>query len=264
MSESSIGSRGVAKVLLSRFNLYIPKFREMAGLDDQGYEDWCRRRVALFRNYTLPSVLGQQPGHPFKWLIYFDTETNASIDDLLSELRNHDFIHCIQFDLRGKSAVQPFTDQIQLDIDRIVHPTARYFATTRLDTDDALGRHFFANLDHHLHRMKLTDYPGDVAAITFPFGSQIMGDVINAYIYDRNPFITLVEKHPMHGAEQPIRSVFSVAHYDVERIAVLYRALTTTPQWLQVIHGGNAANEFKHDLPRLDGDQIADWFSLSR
>jgi hypothetical protein len=89
----------------------------------------------------------------------------------------------------------------------------------------------------------------------------MLNDTTNAYMYDRNPFITLIENaRPVD--DDTIRTVFSVAHYDVESIAKLYRAFTSTPQWLQVIHDENAANEFKGECPTIVDARVKDWFSL--
>jgi hypothetical protein len=126
----SIGSMGVATFLLSRFNLYIPTFRDMAKLDASNYDEWCRNRVKLFLKYTLPSVSNQTKSGHFKWLIYFDVEINNAIAEVLLEIKKYPFIKAIHIDLRGKSVVKDWIDQVRSDINSAMPKGATYVSTT--------------------------------------------------------------------------------------------------------------------------------------
>ena len=48
-------------------------------------------RIKLFKEYCLPSVLGQTDKN-FPWIIFFQTNPGPQIQSLLKILENYDFI----------------------------------------------------------------------------------------------------------------------------------------------------------------------------
>jgi hypothetical protein len=256
--KKSVGHAGAAKVIITRFNVYIKRFREMAGLTEENYLAWCNHRAEVFLSLTLPSILDQAKEVPFNLIIYFDTESLEPVERVVRELSSHDFIHPKFIDMRRKSIDPHFLGQVSDDI--FLHTSVRssYVVSTRMDTDDMLAPDFMLNLNKALHQIPEDDFV-QPWAISLPLGSQWNGSEFRLLSYERNPFLSLVEKRK----STLLKTIYGFAHYDVLSHARLHSLLTQHPAWLQVIHDRNAANQLNNSLPKLDYDQMIEFFRIN-
>lgn len=230
---------------VTRFNLAIRDFRERLGLNDDNYESWCEQRVELFLDYTLPAM-EQQTHRDFAWLIGFDTAPSESVDGLIARLERLPWVVPIRHDNRPRRD-GVFSDAISRHIN--ARSTAPVVSTTRLDADDTVHADFAAVLKREIAKRADVEPP---YAISFPLGIQYGSGRAFAYLYESNPFITLVE--PRTG--DPLKTVFDFAHYEVKQRFTLFCSFPRHPMWAQVLHSINVANELKPGLPELvlDGD----------
>lgn len=108
---------------------------------------------------------------------------------------------------------------------------ARYLITTRLDNDDALAWDFIAAIHSHFAAQ-------DCQFVNFTYGLQLEG----ARVYHRadpaNAFASLIERR---SSRKP-RTVFVDQHPRLGQHGPLAQ-VRSHPMWLQVVHGGNVANE---------------------
>jgi hypothetical protein len=208
-------------LLLTRFNTAINYAPASKGLD----EAWLRARLSLFEQYCFPSVLAQRNAE-FSWLVFCDAASPswfrsrmASYGATLSPV----YIH------------GPATDEVLArSIAALGIVTTPYLATTRLDNDDAIGQDHLAIVQKNFHHQ-------DREFLVYPFGLQsFRGELYNVY-WASNPFLSLVEKV---GPDGSFTTILCVAH-DKVRSAGKVRSITTSPQWLQVIHGANLLNTLR-------------------
>lgn len=233
--------------IISRFNIYIPHFREMAGLTDENYVAWCKERVELFRKYTLPSVLNQD-FKGYKWLIWFDTELNSHISELIAELKDHSRVVPLFHNNRASGGGGSFTDAVRKHITETTPGDTDYVCTTRLDTDDAISKTFMGELHSAISKATRAETPSETFAFNFPFGAQLAGNCVYSYMYEFSPFVSVVCKF---GKEKKVATAFDFPHYDLGKHMPVHQVIKQLPQWLQIIHAGNAANTLKEGLPQI-------------
>jgi hypothetical protein len=252
--EAPAGEASVAFFFISRFNLVLPDLWKPARFKSPGR--WCRTRIPLFRDVTLPSMAGQAR-HGFLWLIYFDTEMNKAVSEILDIVAGYDFILPKFLDMRGQN-VGHLRSRMSADIACHLTPGTHYVCTTRIDTDDAVNHEFFGNLVGKVTEI-LAFRPAPVGrlAISFPLGAQLNGDRASLFVYEKNPFMSLLER------SDDIRTIMAFPYRAASKAVDIEYSFTTVPQWLQNIHRLNVGNRFHEELPRLrDLDQVAAWFSL--
>lgn len=225
--------------LLSRFNLKWPALQARAGIDSEdAYLAWCESRARIFRELTLRSILAQQR-KPDAWFIGFDSEIVPPVARVLEELEPHGFIRPVL----AESPVA-FMATIRTEIAQL--SGGRMIATTRLDSDDALHRNFFAKLRRTTRRITPAALNRQRIAISFPYGVQRVGDRFFAYHQPKNAFLTLVE-----AAGQSPLTALGFRHREVQRVARPSYVTLTQPLWMQNVHGANASNEARHNLFEL-------------
>jgi hypothetical protein len=122
--------------LITRFNLGL----DMTPWD---YDAWMRKRISLFREYTLPSIC-QQSNQDFRWIILIDPYTpNKWIQEL-----QDDAYELIRFN--GK----PFEDGMKIEtakiINKLKNPKAEKVITCRCDNDDSLHFEYISNVQKEL------------------------------------------------------------------------------------------------------------------
>lgn len=241
----------MALFIVSRFNLYIPHFREMAGLTDENYLEWCRERVALFRKYTLPSVNAQE-FLGYKWVIAFDTELNEPVVDLLEEVKGIRRIHPFFYNNRPGVSAQNFVRTLNDFILNLCNDDVDHIVTTRLDTDDLISRQFLGVLHSSCTKIVRECPDFDNFGLNFPFGVQYYKERMFVFMYEYSPFISVMSKR--HG-KNAFQNAFSFAHYDVGQHMKVKQIITPAPMWVQLIHDLNAANTLKEGRPELCNPQ---------
>jgi hypothetical protein len=214
-------------LLLTRFNTAVDFAPSAKRLDP----NWLTARLALFEQYCLPSVAGQQ-GAGFRWLVFFDAASPAWFKERISTFEP--LVKPVYID-------GPATDEV---IARRVIETglinSPHLVTTRLDNDDAISKDHLASVQNAFRQQ-------DREFITFPFGLQSFhGHLYNVY-WPSNPFLSLIEKVSDIGH---VTTVFCVAH-DRVREQNKCRRVLRSHQWLQVLHDSNLANALR-GWPRLN------------
>lgn len=217
--------------ILTRFNV---RGRYYAG--DPG-DDWLRYRVALFEQFTLPSLVAQTV-RDYRWLVLVDSE---SPDWFCREVEHlgEDVFEVVYVEGTFNAAVASGIVR-----DRLGQP---HVLTTRLDNDDAVAVDFVETI----HRAFV---PGNSRFINLVNGAQLAGGRIYRRPYTQNPFVTLAEPCV---AEEP-SGVFVKRHFEVSSHAPVLNLRTRHPMWLQVVHGGNVLTELVG--LRTPARSIAPWF----
>lgn len=219
-------SRHFTHLLLTRFNTAV----QFAPTSKRLETSWLTARLALFEQYCLPSVAGQERAE-FQWLVFFDAASPGWFKERIATFQP--LVKPIYID-------GPATDDV---IARRVGETglvsSPYLISTRLDNDDAISRDHLASVQSAFRQQ-------DREFITFPFGLQSFhGHLYNVY-WPFNPFLSLIERV---GDDGQVTTVFCVAHDRVGGTNNL-RTIMRPSQWLQVLHDSNLANTLR-GWPRL-------------
>jgi Putative rhamnosyl transferase len=213
-------------LVLTRFNTaigYAPSAKRLE-------TGWLTARLALFEQYCLPSVAAQR-GVEFRWLIFCDS---ASPPWFKAKISAWDpLITPVYIEGEASDAV------LRKHVVQTGLVSAPYLLTTRLDNDDAIAR-------DHL-RLVQRAFTGQAREfVTFPRGLQLFRGHLYQVNWPSNPFISLIEAVENKDS---ITTVFCIAH-DHLRKAGAVAHVQASPQWLQVLHTANLANELRGGLPR--------------
>jgi len=221
--------RDFTHLLLTRFNTamgYAPSAKRLE-------TEWLTARLALFEQYCLPSVAGQRDAD-FHWLIFFDAASPAWLKAKISTLAP--LVTPVY--VEGQATDEALRHHV-LQSGLISSP---YLLTTRLDNDDAIAR-------GHLYEVQRAFNGQAREFVTFPRGLQSFRGHLYEVDWPSNPFLSLIEAV---GNQKGITTVFCIAHDHLHK-AGLVKKVRSTPQWLQVLHTANLANELRGGLPRHDG-----------
>jgi hypothetical protein len=218
-------------LVLTRFNLRT----SVTGGRDVTARDWLLDRLALFETFCLPSMKAQTASH--EWLVWFDSGTPSEIRERVD---SHDGYTPIYVDgtLGDEAMRETLAGRVPSD--------ATHLVTTRLDNDDAVAESFLARV-----QLAAVHQPRP-AFLNMAFGYQWQDGRFYYSIQRSNPFLSYVE--PVRRGEARL-GIQSVAHGNHDRIRKTgdLRQIWAPPSWLQVLHGGNVANEFK-GLRRVTGE----------
>lgn len=209
-------SAAIQHILLTRFNVGLDA-RAPAG------ERWLRERVALFERYTVPS-LRSQTRLPDCWLIYCDDGHGSP--DWFREWAAGIKGLPIEWLWVGDVTPATWTRTVGARVD----PSRDLLLTTRMDNDDALAPDFCERIRGAVAG------PGEFLNPTF--GLQWDGQHVYFRADPSGPFISYVEAI----GDRPVTTVFAGQHDHAARRGPV-RQVRTRPLWLQVLHGGNMANE---------------------
>lgn len=224
-------------IIISRFNIHIEKFREMAKITDENFPQWCARRVELFLKTTLPSVERQTVKH-YKWIIGFDTVMTPEIEALLERLKENKNIIPLIVDNR-KGVTPGFIEALKKAVVDIA--AGETVLTIRLDTDDVIHEEFLSRMQTTaLGAYKRSIVPCGINPV---YGSQISNGLLYAMVYNNNPFLGVVEEP---GPD--LKTAFGFSHYEIEDHMPVRQCPSSEPLWTQIVHGGNAANGVNPDL----------------
>jgi len=228
--------------LISRFNIYIKHFREMASVTDDQFAKWCANRVDLFEKYTLPSVLNQSFPH-FKWIIGFDTVITDEVAELLERLKSHPRIVPIISNNRPGEGKGFMLEMIAKILE--IGGTEENVLTCRLDTDDLIHRDYVSAM--HTAGRSAENNNAVPSVLEFPYGAQAHNGKLFAYVYLNNPFLGVVER-----PSNEMKTAFGFAHHEAPKVFSVRETATAQPMWAQMIHGSNAANQMKTGLEELN------------
>lgn len=215
--------------LITRFNIKNEGWWQDKNHKEVLNDAWLRTRIALFKDYCLPSVL-EQTCKKFKWLIIFQNERSEQIEKLLKSLEKHDFIEAIFVD-----GYKDFLLELPRTIQNKLAPDSRWVITSRLDNDDAIEKDYicilrkFINFQHN-------------CVVHFPYGLCLdLGRTnrLAQQFHPLNQFISLVED--LHEGE--LKTVYVNPHNKWQTQYNIH-SIRKDNLWLQVTHSGNVMNEF--------------------
>ncbi|MGG5811697.1 glycosyltransferase [Falsiroseomonas sp. CW058] len=233
-------------VLLTRFNMVLPGFREAGRLlDEESFAAWLSARVGIFRHVCLRSVLSQRP-RPDLWLIGFDAARRDAVRPVLDAIAAHDWIVPVwqeTTDGVAEGLQLPFLREIELRRT----PSHRWLVTTRLDNDDALNRLFFATLAEYAAAVQAARPALDDHWIVFPYGAQYGAGRFRLFPQTNNAFLSRVERLPADGPAR-VATVLQINHSRVLDAGQVFLPVTRQPMWLQFVHGGNVSNRLNPHL----------------
>lgn len=254
--------------IITRFNIPFMADEHASFLFSETY---LSRRYELFERYCFPSIQSQTC-QQFTWLVFFDERTPQTFRQRNQQLHddypnfqpvyiNMDIVQqlpldpyytretiCCHPDPAKTDIEQRYEDEIGHNRlpqiwDKIIrsHLSAdqQIIVTTRIDNDDAFA------LDM-VSRVQANVTPTNIGkVICFDHGMQLDAshDLLQTYFYNRNHFMTYIET-----TDHPLQTIFYWNHYYICDYKDVIHIDNHDPMWLEVVHGGNAANtvEFKH------------------
>jgi hypothetical protein len=203
-------------------------------------ENWLEERQRLFEHYCLPSVvLAERSSPSVTWVLLCAVDSPPSLRRFMAQVEQlHPWIVAMYVE---ESVL--ISDIVDESLKQRTNKPCQFLLTTRLDSDDAVGRDFVKDLRQAAERSLELESRGKrelPALINFPFGCQTVQERLYFSADLGNPFISFLEER---YEDEPIVSCYSGTHRDLHRSARTVRQLMTSgPSWLQVIHGSNEAN----------------------
>jgi hypothetical protein len=230
-----------ARIIITRFNVRFGKDTNPC----INSTEWLRHRLALFGDFTFPSV-ARQTIMPDKWFVFFDSGTPAAIrrelETLQSKMSLFFPVFCDVFDINVcRNAVEEW-----------LPATVQWIVSTRLDNDDAMNNRL-------LESVYSTCSDGRREFIN-PLNGIIITDSRAYRKKDpSSPFISLSEPRI------DFSTVFIGSHDRLKKFGLVCQ-VQIKDAWIQVIHGGNIANRLRGVRARyssLDLDSFPEKVRLS-
>jgi len=224
-------------LIITRYNLTVPWGRRGRLHAD---EDWLEERQRLFEGYCLPSViLAEQSCPSVTWVLMCAVDSPASLRTFMAKVvRLHPWIVPVYVEENFR-----ISDVVDESLRQRTDKPCRFLLTTRLDSDDGVGRNFVKDLRQAAERSLEWEFLGKCelpALINFPFGCQTVQGRLYFSIDLGNPFISFLEER---SGDEPIISCYLGTHREMHRSArTVSQLLASGPSWMQVIHGSNEAN----------------------
>ena len=211
----------ITHILMTRFNV---RTNEGDLSTERLSPSWLRERLDLFNKYCFPSIT-YQTILPDVWIVMFNAQTPDEIKRLIeNSIKGIKFIVPVYVDYFDVGIAKKL-------VTKYLPHGANWLITTRLDNDDALHPHFLEVVRSHARE-------GQREFINIPTGLV----VANKRCYRKNdwssPFISLSET-----AHEPT-TVWIDKHHLLSRHGAI-RQLNLRDGWIQIIHGGNLANQVR-------------------
>jgi hypothetical protein len=185
-------------------------------------DEWLAGRLEVFKRFCAPSV-NSQTNSDFTWLLLVDEGVPDWVVEQVSDAvtQSHEVV-------RLTSAWRPEAIGELLT----AKSTSPWLITSRLDSDDALGRRYIDEV-----QQRFAEQPAPTF-LNFLKGAQYVNGRMSTYAHPSNAFLSLIEPRVEQAAP---RTVMSVSHDIAGRAADVIQ-VETSPLWLQVVHGGNLLN----------------------
>jgi len=245
--------------IITQFNL--KNFPKSNNNDYGSWLSWTRKRIDLFREYCLPSVVNQSC-KVFHWLIFFDADTPAEFSDFLGGLSAFPFISICYS--RG---IEDFNAGYMEELKKRREPDRKWIVTTRIDNDDCLHRDAIKMIQDNL-----AEKDKYLISLASGYILNLTDRTLSHYFYPMSPFLTLVEAN-----NDDIKGVFEKGHTKWDHLRLyIFRELWTeyfrkesrkvrfilsSPLWVQTVHGENVSNNFYRGLPVVRTRDLSE-FSL--
>lgn len=211
-------------IILTRFNVKINKKDRNHSL----YLDtsWLQERFNAFENFCYPSIK-EQTKKDFKWIVFFDVDTPQLFKERISSYKDCKeftpaFVNCIYNDNEAIPAEAKKKVLNELDVHH------DYVLTTRLDSDDALGKDFVKIIQNNF-------IEENGVSLNLIYGYVLYDKKLYLRRYDQgNPFISLVEN------VENFKGAFQKSHQHLHEVGRMKNIkLKSKPSWLQVCHKKN-------------------------
>jgi hypothetical protein len=242
-------------VLLTRFNMRV--FREHREIESpERLQEWVDHRLPIFLGVCLPSVTGQKR-RPHRWLIGVDGMHPEMVEPLVSACAPWPWIEVVEQGADDHAAA-PFTRALAR-----VPEQATHLLTTRLDCDDALAvDHIQAVQAYTLAVLGLDERPDDFW-LSMPLGAQLAGGEYSLYVHTTNHFLSRVVDASRAGRADA-NALYGKHPRLFDNGQPVFMPMTSTPMWLQNVHGQNALNRARDGAPAFASPgQIGQMFGLS-
>jgi hypothetical protein len=201
---------------MTRFNVRLSFSR--SGPDD----NWLRSRLALFEKHTLRSVQSQTLPLDH-WLIFCDDESPIWFREALSAMLDRPAWQPVW--VSGLFTPDAASAAVASRIQR------RHVITSRLDNDDVIARPFLEHVQ--------AQFVGQAFQfVNFTHGLQYAGGRIYHRSDPSNAFASLIES-VSNGRP---RTIFLDGHHRLALHGPVHQ-VRAEPIWLQLVHGGNVANQ---------------------
>jgi hypothetical protein len=238
-------------VIYTRFSVAMPRVKittfdgRSTLADAKDPVPWLKNRIHLFNRFCLPSVLNQTK-RPDLWMIAFSEIGKEALEPFLETLKRYPWIVPIWQRRRGDEYERDsgtFYREYRRRIDR----RSTHVITARLDSDDAIDRSFLEDVDRYATAVVAKNHGSDDFWVSFPIGMQLAGGECRLYNSLTNHFLCHVQTIEAFKARKP----YTGGHVSVFERGPVHVAVTEGPMWLEIIHGSNAANRARRELPLL-------------
>jgi len=191
--------------IITQFNLrYFPL------ADNNDYEKWLQwtsKRIELFREYCLPSIINQTVKN-FVWLLYFDADTPEELKKFINDLTSLPFINICYC-----KGIGDFDDNYIREVKKRTMKSTEWIITTRIDNDDCLHKDAVKTIQENF-----VEKDKFLISLASGYVLNINDRTLSHYFYPMSPFISLIE-----SCENEIEGVFKKVHtkWDSLRLFVL-------------------------------------------
>jgi hypothetical protein len=246
--------------IITQFNLR--DFPLSNSSDYESWLKWTRRRIELFRQYCLPSIINQT-SKTFSWLLYFDTDTPEEFNEFLKELSLFSFISICYC-----KGIEDFNLNYIKEVKVRTRSSVKWVITTRIDNDDCLHRDAIKIIQKNF-----VERHNFLISLASGYILNVADRTLSHYYYPMSPFITLIETN-----DNEVKGIFEKGHtkWDNLRLFVLKeiwldyfnikarisRFILIKPLWIQIFHGENVSNSFYRGLPVIKKRDLKD-FSIN-
>jgi hypothetical protein len=232
----------ILHLVLTRFNVVVGNQTDKRGVGfDPLDRGWIEKRLKLFDKYCFPSVKGQSEQN-FLWLVSFHPETDPEVYRKYQQYPNF---------------VAVTTESFREMFERF-HQNQTIFITTRLDSDDAIGRDFVKEIQGLARRTER-----ESVALNFSHGLACFDkhNLVQDIRKQSNPFMSLIIRN-FHRSPIP-QTIFQREHRFWEKDPRYQDVRTATPMYIQVIHESNLVNHIKRNRARAINASVRETFNLA-
>lgn len=210
---------GFDHVILTRFSVRIVP-------DFVFTDEWLAYRWGFFRD-GLAASLASQTVRDFTWLVFFDAGSPEWLREEVADLAPGLFTPVWFDEAWVHEPIQRVVDGVS---------SRDHLITTRVDSDDALSRHFVADVQAHFdHQESL--YVNLMCGVQLDRSLQLFHAA-----FVENGFISYIERRI--PGELPRTVFWCMAHEESSSFGPV-RNVVGPVRWMQVIHGGNLANSVR-------------------
>jgi hypothetical protein len=215
--------------IVTRFNL-----KNVQGFDKYklsiSSEEWLATRFLLFEKYCFPSIV-KQTCRNFIWFVLFSSDTP---EKYLLNIRKYELqFDCFKPVFLDRGTNDHIKEALNNEIQKYISISDKFVITSRVDNDDAFHIEMINEVQKHFEQNHNT-------FISFIYGYQfeIERKVIVLANAMNNHFVSKIEK-----ISSGIETVIVHDHTYIDRFGkVNYVNNRNKPLWLEIIHGGNLAN----------------------